>query len=103
MSGADYGLMADLFAGPMGEGFLLWRCLHQGPLGPHNIESPAPNPEVDWAFVRARNLPLLEKLTKTYGACAILARDGNLVVGSLRFYPKALCSFGENGAGFCLQ
>lgn len=95
--------MIDLAVGPMGQDFLLWRCLHQGPLDLRTIENPAPNPEVDWMFTRARNVPLLEKLTRTYGACAILARDGNLVVGSLRFYPKALCSFGESGAGFCLQ
>jgi GNAT superfamily N-acetyltransferase len=95
--------MTEPVVDPMGEGFLLWRCLHQGPLSPRNIDIPLPNPEVDWAFVRARNIPLLEKLTRTYGACAILAREGDLVVGSLRFYPKALCSFGESGAGFCLQ
>ena len=92
----------NLFVEPMGEDFLAWRCLHGGPVSRRTIESPPPNPEVNWAFVRARNIPLLEKLTRIYGSCAILARDGDDVVGTLRFYPKSLLSFGE-GAGFCLQ
>jgi hypothetical protein len=42
------------------------------------------------------------KLTRVYGACAILARDGNQVVGQLRFYPKAVSSM--KGVGhLCLQ
>ena len=40
---------------------------------------------------------------KVYGTTAIIARDGEQVMGTLRFYPKALCSFGETGVGFCLQ
>jgi hypothetical protein len=92
----------ELVIKPMSEDFLLWRCLHGGPLNRHNIDSPPPHIEVDWPSARARNIPLLRKLTQTYGACAILARDGEDVVATLRFYPKALCSFGV-GAGFCLQ
>src|SRR4030042_234310 len=86
----------------MKEDFVLWRCLHGGPISRRTIDSLPPNLEVDWPFVRVRNIPLLRKLTHTYGACAILAHDGDDVVGTLRFYPKALCSF-EEGAGFCLQ
>ena len=88
---------------PMREDFLLWRCLHGGPLSPGTIERPAPHPEIDWPAARARNLPLLRRLTRTYGACAIVARDGPDVIGTLRFYPKELCEFGEGGAAFCLQ
>jgi GNAT superfamily N-acetyltransferase len=95
--------LKDLQIGPMGEDFILWRCLHAGPLNGRNIDSPEPNADVDWPSARARNIPLLEKLTRTYGACAILARDGDDVVGMLRFYPKPLCEFGDSGAGFCLQ
>ena len=93
----------SLVVGPMGEDFILWRCLHAGPLNKKNIGTPEPNAEVDWPSTRARNIPLLRKLTRTYGACAILARDGDDVVGTLRFYPKILCEFGDSGAGFCLQ
>ncbi len=93
----------DLIVRPMTEGFLLWRCLHSGPLNRSNVDDPAPNPDVDWPSTRTRNLPLLKKLTRTYGACAFLAWDGEDVTAALRFYPKALCSFGDAGAGFCLQ
>ena len=92
----------ELVVEPMMGDFLLWRCLHGGAISRRTIDNPPPNLEVDWPFVRARNIPLLEKLTQAYGSCAIVARDGDDVVGTLRFYPKSLCSFGE-GAGFCLQ
>jgi hypothetical protein len=87
----------------MREDFILWRCLHGGPINRQNIDVPPANLEVDWPSARARNIPLLMKLTRTYGACAILARDGDDVVATLRFYPKALCSFGGSGLGFCMQ
>lgn len=95
--------MDKLIIEPMTEGFVLWRCLHGGPLGPRTIEDPAPHPEIHWPATRARNVPLLKKLIETYGSCAIIARDGNEAVASLRFYPKALCSFSPGGAAFCLQ
>jgi hypothetical protein len=88
---------------PMREEFILWRCLHGGPLSAKNIDDPAPHPEINWPLTRARNIPLLNKLVKTYGTCAIVARDGAEIVATLRFYPKALCSFSEGGAAFCLQ
>ncbi len=95
--------MDKLIVEPMRESFIPWRCLHGGPLTPETIDGPAPHPEIDWPSTRARNLPLLKKLIGTYGTCAIVARDGGAVVGTLRFYPKQLCTFGEGGAGFCLQ
>jgi len=88
---------------PMREESILWRCLHGGPLCVKNIDRPAPHPEIDWSLTRARNIPLLKKLVRTYGSCAIVARDGAEVIATLRFYPKALCEFGEGGAAFCLQ
>ncbi len=87
---------------PMGKELILWRCLHAGPVNVENLNDPPPNPQVDWPAARARNIPLLEKLTSVYGACAIVARDGQEVVATLRFYPRALCSFGDSGAGFCM-
>lgn len=95
--------MDRLVVEPMREDFLLWRCLHGGPVSAENIGDPAPHPVIDWPSVRARNLPLLRKLIRTYGACAIVAWDGAEIVATLRFYPKALCSFGAGGAAFCLQ
>ncbi len=37
-----------------------------------------------------------------YGACAILARDDDKIVGHLRFYPKAICDL-KGAGGLCLQ
>ncbi len=95
---------AGLVVEPMGEDLFLWRCLHGGLLNPGNIEHPPAQPDLDWKRLRARNLPLLEKLTRTYGACAMVARDGADIIATLRFYPKPLCVFSDaGGAGFCLQ
>jgi len=87
----------------MGEDLILWRCLHGGPLNSANIDDPSPHPQMDWPRSRARNVPLLKELIRTYGSCAMVAWDGADVIATLRFYPKALCAFSAGGAGFCLQ
>jgi hypothetical protein len=87
---------------PMTEEFILWRCLHGGPLAKETIDKWPSDQAESWEAERARNLPLLRKLIDTYGTCAMLAKDGEQTVGSLRFYPKALCYMeGEPGA-LCL-
>ena len=78
--------------------FILWRCLHGGPLTRDNLERCEPNPQVDWAGVRSRNVPLLRALTEAYGACAVVAREGDRIVGTLRFYPRAKLSFDASAA-----
>jgi GNAT superfamily N-acetyltransferase len=96
--------MADVLRiEPMTESLLVWRCLHGGTLDATHIDLPGPNPNVDWARARSRNVPLLRKLIATYGTCAMVARDGEAIVATLRFYPKALCTFGNGGLGLCLQ
>ena len=97
------GIMVENIAvEPMGEEFVLWRCLHHGPLSEDTIDSWPSEDGVPWERFRERNAPLLTKLTKTYGACAVVAREGERVVGQLRFYPKAVCEM--QGAGYlCLQ
>ncbi len=96
-------MLDRLIVEPMSDELTLWRCLHAGPISAENLDSPPPNPQVDFATIRSRNIPLLRKLTQVYGACAIVARDGDEVVATLRFYPLALCEFGNSGAGFCMQ
>ena len=86
---------------PMTEDFILWRCLHGGPLSKENIEKLPDEHADNLKKCLAINVPLLKKLIKTYGTCAILAKDGDLVVGTLRFYPRTL--FSDQGYGFCLQ
>jgi hypothetical protein len=82
--------------------FILWRCLHGGPLTRDNLDRPEPNPQVDWPSTRERNIPILRALTEAYGACAVVARDGDRVVGILRFYPRTVLEMAGT-LGFCMQ
>lgn len=96
-------MLNDVVVEMMSSEFLLWRCLHGGPVTKENLDQPDPNPHVHWDQIRSRNRPLLAKLTETYGSCAVVARDGDQIVGQLRFYPKAICKLAEPGPGFCMQ
>lgn len=82
---------------------ILWRCLHGGPMTKDTVDQPQPHPACPWEEFKARNVPLLTKLTATYGACAVVAFDGDRIVGQLRFYPKFICSLAAAGPGLCLQ
>jgi len=82
---------------------ILWRCLHGGSLTADSIENWDQSGNTLWAELRARNLPLLKKLTDTYGACAVVARAGDHYIGHLRFYPKAVRELAAPGLGLCLQ
>ena len=93
----------DVTVEMMSGDFILWRCLHGGPLTVETVDRPQPHPRVPWQRLRARNLPLLTKLTQVYGACAVIARDGDRIVGQLRFYPKAICRISAPGPGLCMQ
>jgi len=81
---------------------IVWRCLHGGPLEPEDLDRDGPDPAIEWPALRARNVPLLRALTETYGACAVVAREGRRIVGTLRFYPRAVLSM-AGSIGFCLQ
>ncbi len=87
---------------PMREDFLLWRCLHSGPVSRETVDLPPADPALPWPSYRARNLPLLLKLTRAYGACAVAARLGDRIVGHLRFYPRQILDM-NGGRGLCLQ
>ena len=95
-------MIDDVVVEPMTEEFILWRCLHDGPLSRDTIDQWPSASTMPWVCYRNRNTPLLMKLTRTYGACAIIARDGDQIVGHLRFYPKAVCDM-EGAGGVCLQ
>ena len=98
----EIAMIEDVVVEPMTEKFIVWRCLHGGPLASDTIDQWPSESTTPWSCYRERNTPLLAKLTRIYGACAILARDGEQIVGHLRFYPKAI--FGMEGAGgLCLQ
>ncbi len=87
---------------PMTKSFILWRCLHGGPLSKNTINVFPKNEGAEWGVHRGINIPLLNKIIQTYGTCAILARDGDQTVGFLRFYPKILYSM-EGAGALCLQ
>jgi GNAT superfamily N-acetyltransferase len=95
-------LIGEIVVEPMTQSFIVWRCLHGGPLSCGNIDQWAPGDKMPWARYRLRNVALLSKLTEVYGACAIVAREEDEIVGLLRFYPKAVWQM--DGAGLlCLQ
>ena len=96
-------MLSNVVVEMMSSEFVLWRCLHGGPLTKETIDHPKPHPDVPWDRIRARNIPLLAKLTEVYGSCAVIARDGTQIVGQLRFYPKAICSMAASGPGLCMQ
>lgn len=87
----------------MSSEFTLWRCLHGGPLTRATVDHPKPSRRVPWDRLRARNVALLEKLIQTYGSCAVIAMDGDRIVGQLRFYPKTLRVPSAHGTGLCMQ
>ena len=95
-------LINNIVIEPMTSDFILWRCLHSGPLSHNTINQWPLDPKMPWERYRTRNKTLLLKLTQVYGSCAILARDSDLIIGVLRFYPKVV--YEMEGAGFlCLQ
>jgi hypothetical protein len=95
-------MTTDIVIEMMTQDFILWRCLHDGPLSVDTIDRWAPDTEMPWVRYRARNKPLILKLTQIYGSCSVLARRGDSIIGQLRFYPKAVWEM--EGAGFlCLQ
>ena len=95
-------MVEDVIVEPMTEEFILWRCLHGGPLSRETIGQWSSTDKMPWEGYQERNIPLLVKITRTYGACAIIARDGDQIVGLLRFYPKAICDL-KGAGGLCLQ
>jgi GNAT superfamily N-acetyltransferase len=95
-------MIEDVVVEPMTEEFIVWRCVHYGPLARDTIDRWPSASTLPLERYRDRNTPLLMKLTRTYGSCAIIARDGDQIVGHLRFYPKSVCDM-EGAGGLCLQ
>jgi GNAT superfamily N-acetyltransferase len=90
--------MESLVLKPMDRSFLLWRCLHDGPVTRKNLDVP---PDESRLPFRRTAIPLLKRLTELYGSAAILAWEGDRVVGLLRFVPRVVSQM-EGGGGFCL-
>lgn len=72
---------------PMDKTFVLYRCLHAGLLSPSNIELKSANVPGLLKDQIERNNIFLSRLIDAYGSCAMLAVEGEYVVGYARFYP----------------
>ena len=79
----------------MNKDFILFCCLHCGPLSPSSIEERCSLPEGQ----SNRNKKLLARLIDTYGSCAMLAMEGDSVVAHARYYPETI----YNQFKFCCQ
>jgi len=75
---------------PMNKDFILFRCLHNGPLSPSNIEEKSKNIESLPKEQLDRNKKFLTRLIDAYGSCAMLAMEDNTVVAHARFYPQKI-------------
>ena len=84
---------------PMDKSFILFRCVQFGPLGPSNIEKKIINVRGLTKEQLDRNKKFLTRLIDVYGSCAMLAIEGDLVVGHARFYPQVICDQFQ----FCCQ
>lgn len=84
---------------PMQKDFVLFRCVHLGPLSPSNIEKMSVNAPNLSKEQFDRNKKFLARLIDAYASCAMLAIEGEFVVGHVRFYPQIIC----NTCQFCWQ
>ena len=75
---------------PMDKDFILFRCLHNGPLSPSNIETKSMNIARVSVKQLDRNKKFLERLVNAYGSCAMLAWENDYVVAHARFYPQII-------------
>jgi hypothetical protein len=96
-------VLGDVVIEMMSSEFILWRCLHGGPLTKDTVDQPNPDPRVPWDALRARNIPFLTKMIQVYGSCAVIARDGPRIVGQVRFYPRTVWQMAAPGLGLCMQ
>ena len=75
---------------PMDKEFILFRCLHNGPLSPSNIVTKSMNVASVSGKQLDRNKQFLARLVNAYGSCAMLAWEDDSVVAHARFYPQVI-------------
>jgi len=76
---------------PMDKDFILFRCIHFGPLSPSNIRKVRVKIPGLAKEQFDRNEKFLARLIDAYGSCAMLAKQDGYVVGHARFYPQVIC------------
>ena len=67
----------------MNADFILYCCLHCGPVNASTIDEKCTLPD-DQA---ARNKQFLTRVVETYGSCGMLVEEKGLVIAHARFYP----------------
>jgi len=82
---------------PMNKDFILFCCLHCGPLSPSTIDEKCSLSGEQLS----RNKKFLARLIDTYGSCAMLAMKGDSVVAHARFYPQIIYDQFKNGWYCC--
>ena len=89
-------MLDDVVIEMMSSEFILWRCLHGGPLTKQTIDQPEPHPHTPWDRLRARNLPLLDRLTKVLHRPLVLASEEDLAEAFYDCEPGAVPAVGED-------
>lgn len=77
----------------MDESHLLPYCLHKGPAPVSDLADPEAaraRAEAEWGLPHGPVVHFLRALAWTYGATGVIAIDGDIVIGKLRFAPKSL-------------
>ena len=86
----------------MDETCLLCYCLHGGPIPGEETCSPEARPmtvESETGLPQGTIAQFLGAVCRAYGSCAVLAIDGDQVVGKVRFYPQILMDALPNPCG----
>ena len=104
------GKRKDIDIRPMDESFIVYRKLYVPPLTPENIGIIAPHddpPQLE-RFRREGWLKIIEqfftKQVRALGSCAILAWDGDGVIGKMHFTTKEMYNgFRQVGGWYCVD
>lgn len=87
----------------MTKDFILYRCIHVGPLGPENINKFTEKDKRSTRDMFTRNKKFFKRLVETYGSCAMLAMENDLVIAHTRFYPQVISKLTGKNDMCCQQ
>ncbi len=88
---------------PMTKDFILYRCIHVGPLGPENIDKLTEKDRQSTRDMFIRNKKFFSRLVETYGSCAMLAIENDLMIAHARFYPQIISELTGKNDMCCQQ
>ena len=88
---------------PMTADFILYRCIHVGPLSPENIDKITEKAEQSTRDMFARNKKFFRRIIETYGSCAMLAMENDHVIAHTRFLPQVVSTVSGRKEMCCQQ